>query len=78
MHELREIHEDETHQETTEDTTDHEDEKGVAGARSTDLIFLKSVVLTNTLERPKKVCVSNFLLIPLIQPCTITISYARI
>lgn len=45
IHELEEIQ---------EDTTDHEDEKGVPGARSTDLIFLKSVVLTNTLERPKK------------------------
>ena len=43
--------------------TDHEEEKGVPGARSTDLIFLKSVVLTNTLERPKKVCVFNFLLL---------------
>ena len=53
--ELQEIHENEP---------DGADEKGVPDARSTDLIFLKSVVLTNTLERPKKVCVSNFLLLP--------------
>jgi len=33
---------------------DGDDGKSVHGARSTDLIFLKSVVLTNTLERPKK------------------------
>ena len=32
------------------------DTEEVPAARSTDLIFLKSVVLTNTLERPKKVC----------------------
>ena len=32
-----------------------EEEKSVQGARSTDLIFLKSVVQSNTLERPKKV-----------------------
>ena len=51
--------------------TDHVAEKGVPGARSTDLIFLKSVVLTNTLERPKKVCVFNFLLLAF-RPCTIT------
>ena len=55
IYELQEIHEDEP---------DRADENGVPGARSTDLIFLKSVVLTNTLERPKKVCVSNFLLLP--------------
>ena len=32
-----------------------EEEKSVQCARSTDLIFLKSVVQSNTLERPKKV-----------------------
>ena len=32
-----------------------EEEKNLQGARSTDLIFLNSVVQTNTLERPKKV-----------------------
>ena len=69
IHELEEIQ---------EDATDHEDEKGVPGARSTDLIFLKSVVLTNTLERPKKVCVSNFLLLSSIHPCTITFSGTKI
>ena len=35
---------------------DEADTEEVPAARSTDLIFLKSVVLTNTLERPKKVC----------------------
>ena len=37
--------------------TDRIDEaKNVQIARSTDLIFLKSVVASNTLERTKKVC----------------------
>ena len=34
-----------------------EETKSLHGTRSTDLIFLKSVVLTNTLERPKKVSI---------------------
>ena len=51
-----------THTDTIDINEDHDkvsedgDEgKSIHGARSTDLIFLKSVVLTNTLERPKKV-----------------------
>ena len=38
-----------------ESTEKIEEGKNLQGARSTDLIFLKSVVQTNTLERPKKV-----------------------
>ena len=44
---------------------DGDDEtKSVHGTRSTDLIFLKSVVLTNTLERPKKVSIDILHLSP--------------
>ena len=40
---------------------DRSDEaKAVQTARSTDLIFLKSVVASNTLERTKKVCCSFY------------------
>ena len=47
---VAEVEVQESHGEEEADTEE------VTAARSTDLIFLKSVVLTNTLERPKKVC----------------------
>ena len=47
---VAEVEVQESHGEEEADTEE------VPAARSTDLIFLKSVVLTNTLERPKKVC----------------------
>ena len=37
-----------------------DEDKTVQTARSTDLIFLKSVVASNTLERTKKVCCSFY------------------
>ena len=38
---------------------DDEDKHDKSTTRSTDLIFLKSVVMSNTLERPKKVSELN-------------------
>ena len=39
----------------------NDEAKSIQNARSTDLIFLKSVVASNTLERPKQVCCFYFI-----------------